>query len=111
MSIDRYFVPSGAKSNPTGYPRTKYKSGDQMPPEQMTKHQVFYAHGGGFLIDDQFFFESADDARWYFAEGYKHDLLRTHGIPAKGIPPGREEEPDEMNLWIDGEEIVDKGKV
>ena len=105
MSIDnRYYVPAGAKSNPTGYPRTKYKCGDRMLEEQLTKHQVFYAHGG-FLIDEQYFFESADDARWYFEEGYKRDLLQTDGIPEKGIPPSREWGPSELHLWIDGEEI------
>jgi hypothetical protein len=61
-----------------------------------TPHQVFLAHGvcgdALVLIDEQYFFEDPEDARWSYTEGYKRMLY-------KG-----EKRPDRMHLWINGEE-------
>jgi hypothetical protein len=77
-----------------------------MPREQMTPHQVFYAHGGAYLVDEQFYFEDAEDARWYYDKGWKHDrFVRVPGPTDSG--PGDEIEPDRMNLWIDNQEVID----
>jgi hypothetical protein len=60
------------------------------------KHQVFLAHGGSeaacYLIDEQFYFEDPEDARWFFREGYKRMLFSD------------EVAIDRMALWIDGKE-------
>jgi hypothetical protein len=106
MSIDsRIFVPAGArnrKHDDPEYPPTKikYKAGDQMPDSQKTTHQVFLAHQ--HLIDEQYFFEDADDARWFWVEGYKGCLfLDRDGKTVMSY--------DRMALWIDGEEIEKRG--
>jgi len=63
-----------------------------------TKHQVFLAHGcvenrdqtvTGCLVDEQFYFEVAEDARWFWTEGYKRMLYEG------------EKHPDRMALWIE----------
>jgi hypothetical protein len=74
-----------------------------MPPEQQTPHQVHFCHGGAFAIDDQFFFESPDDARWYCDEAYKDDLLHVAGGTVED--GSVETEPQSLTLWIDGEEF------
>ena len=68
-----------------------------------TPHQVRLNHGatsstpGGALdtmigIDEQYFFEDAEDARWFYREGYKQMLY------------DGEERPDRMSLFIDGQD-------
>ena len=106
MSIDsRIFVPAGARSRKHDDPeylltKIKYKAGDQMPDSQKTPHQVFLAHQ--HLIDEQYFFEDADDARWFWVEGYKGCLfLDRDGKTVMSY--------DRMALWIDGEEIEKRG--
>jgi hypothetical protein len=106
MSIDsRIFVPAGARSRKHDDPeylltKIKYKAGDQMPDSQKTPHQVFLAHQ--HLIDEQYFFENADDARWFWVEGYKGCLfLDRDGKTVMSY--------DRMALWIDGEEIEKRG--
>jgi hypothetical protein len=104
MSIDnRIFVPAGARNRKladTGPSFTKYKVGDRMPASQMTPHQVFLAHQR--MIDEQYFFEDADDARWFWVEGYKGRLfLDSDGKTVMSY--------DRMALWIAGEQVDDRG--
>jgi hypothetical protein len=44
------------------------------------------------VIDEQFYFEDAEDARWFYREAYKRMLYEG------------EERPECMNLFIDGQE-------
>jgi hypothetical protein len=61
-----------------------------------TPHQVRFDHGDCgdvyAVIDEQYFFEDAEDARWFYREGYKRMLYEG------------EESPDRMSLFIDGQE-------
>ena len=34
-----------------------------------TSHQVFIAHGGNSLVDEQYLFEDVKDARWFWKQG------------------------------------------
>ena len=93
MSIDNcIWVPAGARNDRnTSY--AKHKCGDLMPPERYTRHQVFLAHGGNVLIDEQYFFEDEADARWFWNEGYKERLnLLGDGHINHGY--------DRMALWV-----------
>ena len=84
MSLDNsYWVPAGARSRRKW---TKYNNGEKMP--HQSKHQVHLAYG----IDTQFLFEDADDARWFWNEGYKLVVNKF----------------DSITLWIDGKEIETK---
>ena len=88
MSIDSYWhVPTGDR---TGEKWREFQPGET-PDSQ---HRVFLAHGANYLIDEQFFFDKAEDARWFFDEGYRGRLYEG------------EEAPDRMHLVIDGE-VVD----
>jgi hypothetical protein len=60
----------------------------------------FLAHGY-VLIDEQYFFESADDAWWFWNEGYKERLY----VDDEGASMSY----DRMARWIDGEEIDSRG--
>jgi hypothetical protein len=106
MSIDNYiWVPAGArykKPGVSGYGWTKYKSFGEMPDSQKTPHQVFLAHQ--HMIDEQYFFEDADDARWFWLEGYKGSLI----LDDDGKTPMSY---DRMALWIGGEEVASRGYV
>jgi len=106
MSIDNYiWVPAGAcyeKPGISGYGWTKYKSFGEMPDSQKTTHQVFLAHE--HMIDDQYFFEGADDARWFWVKGYKGCLV----LSDDGKTPMSY---DRMALWIGGEEVASRGYV
>lgn len=69
-SIDnRIWVPAGAR-NYRNLRYTKYRCSDVMPLEKYTRHQVFLAHRGTLLIDEQYFFEDEAEARWFWKEGY-----------------------------------------
>jgi hypothetical protein len=61
-----------------------------------TPHRVRFDHGGVLdtviAIDEQFYFEDAEDARWFYREGYKQMLY------------DGEERPDRMSLFIDGQD-------
>lgn len=103
MSIDNcIWAPEGVR-NSKSIAYRKYKSwatmiaveGPTAPP-----HQVFLAHGE-ILIDEQYFFESADDARWFWNEGYEKRLYVDH--------EGASMPYDRMILWIDGEEVDSRG--
>jgi len=101
MSIDHHFyVPAGMRDSTTRrFGEFKYNSYAAMKaaghPDAI--HQTFLAHGevGGVvvLIDEQFYFEDAEDARWFHREGYKRVLY------------DGEEEPDRKALFIDGHEV------
>jgi hypothetical protein len=104
MSIDNFiWVPAGIRDDKSIDYR-KYKScPDMLRAEQpaSTAHQVFLAHGGNSLVDDQYFFESADDARWFWFEGYQHSLCvdnYTMSMPY-----------DRMALWIDNKQVESRG--
>jgi hypothetical protein len=102
MSIDNFiWVPAGIRDDKSiGY--RKYKSCPKMLKAEQpraTSHQVFLAHASG--TDEQYFFESADDARWFWFEGYQHSLyLDIHSMP---MPY------DRMALWIDDKQVESRG--
>jgi hypothetical protein len=104
VSIDsRIFVPTGARNRKPDDPhytltKIKYKAGDSMPESQMTQHQVYLAH----MIDEQYFFEDTDDARWFWVEGYKRCLYL--GEDGQTVMPY-----ERMALWINGWEIDQRG--
>jgi hypothetical protein len=99
MSIDNcVFIPAGSRNtykDDHGSTWITYKSPQQMPTEQRTPHQVFFTHQG---VDEQFFFQDADDARWFWIEGYKGSLFLDQDEKTV-IPYSR------MALWIDGAEV------
>jgi hypothetical protein len=98
MSLDNYtWVPAGARhtyKDDHGSSWTTYKSHGQMPNNQKTPHQVFLAHGDR---DEQYFFQDADDARWFWVQGYKGSLFLHDD---KTLLPF-----DRMTLWIDDVEV------
>jgi hypothetical protein len=100
MSIDhRFYVPAGMRDSDTRkFSEFKYSSLGELKNagHPYTDHQVFLAHGATqntiIAIDEQFYFEDAEDARWFFNEGYKRMLYESEAAP------------DRMALWIDGKE-------
>jgi len=100
MSINHHFyVPAGMRDSETRrFSEFKYSSLGEMRDavHPHTDHQIFLAHSGAgdtaILIDEQFYFEDAEDARWFYREGYKRTLYEG------------EERPDRMSLFIDGQE-------
>lgn len=96
MSIDSFFyVLAGTRDlepGKRGY--KKYKSvsdfvaahGDHPFP-----HQVKWVAGG--WIDEHYFFEDPEDARWFFVEGWRQRDFSDGGCPVGFAPSG---------LWIDG---------
>src|ERR1700675_125982 len=97
MSIDNYiWVPAGARGD-TSMCYRNYKPWAEMraaEPSPVPPHQVFLAHQ--HLIDEQYFFEAVDDARWFWDEGYKERLY----LDEQGMPMSH----DRMALWVDGED-------
>lgn len=104
MSIDNFiWAPVGVR-NSKSIPYRKYKSWKEMIAVETpaaTPHQVFLAHGGYILVDEQYFFESADDALWFWSEGYKDRLY----VDDEGASMSY----DRMALWIDGREVDSRG--
>jgi hypothetical protein len=104
MSIDNYiWAPAGVR-NSRSFPYRKYKSWEEMIAVEnpaATTHHVFLAHGGHILVDKQNFFESADDARWFWNKGYEERLCVDDA--------GTSMSYDRMALWIDGEEADSRG--
>ena len=102
MSIDNYIcVPAGSR-NDSNISFIKYKSRTEICAAEAptaTPHQVLLAHQ--HLIDEQYFFESADDARWFWLEGYKERLYLDDR--------GAQMPYDRMALWIGGEEVATCG--
>ena len=89
MSIGNYcHVPAG---NRDGDNWTKWKAGEDGI--VLAPHRVGFCHGGGCLIDELFSFESEEDARWFFDEGYEDMLFEG------------EEMPDHLCLHIDSQEV------
>ena len=82
MSIDHHFcVPAGMRNSETRrFSEFKYSSLGELRDagHPLTDHQVFLAHSGAgdvaILIDEQFYFEDAEDARWFYREEYKRML-------------------------------------
>ena len=102
MSIDLYiWVPAGSRNdNNIGF--RKYKSWTEICSAEAptaTPHQVFLAHQ--HQVDEHYFFESADDARWFWLEGYKERLYLDDR--------GAQMPYDRMTLWIGGEEVATRG--
>ena len=104
MSIDNFiWAPAGVR-NSGGNPYRKYKSWETMIAVESlaaTPHQVFLAHGGHILVDEQYFFESADDARWFWNKGYEERLCVND--------EGASMSYDRMALWIDGKQVDSRG--
>lgn len=104
MSIDNFFwAPAGVRSSRSIRYR-KYKSFREMieaeKPVAMP-HQVFLAHGGNCLTDEQYFFETADDAQWFWQSGFERMLYVDH--------EGASISFDRMTLWIDNREVANRG--
>ncbi len=105
MSIDHHFyVPSGMRDSETRvFSEFKYGTLGELrnAGHPHADHQVFLAHGATentiIAIDEQFYFEDAEDARWFFNEGYKRMLYEGEAAP------------DRMALWIDGKEAGEVG--
>jgi hypothetical protein len=94
MSIDSFFyVPAGTRSmEPGKRSYRKYKSfADFKAAHPPTHHQVKWVAGG--LIDEQYFFEDAQDAIWFFVEGWRHRDFSDGDFPIGCAPSA---------LWIDG---------
>jgi hypothetical protein len=56
---------------------------------------------------EQYFFEDAEAARWFWDEGYKGSLIQNDepASPGFGTPVGF----DRMALWICGEQLAARG--
>jgi hypothetical protein len=99
MSIDHHFyVPARMRNSETRrFSDFKYSSLGELRDagHSHSDHQVFLAHSGAgdlaILIDEQFYFEDPEDARWFYREGYKRMLYEG------------EERPDRMSHFIDGQ--------
>jgi hypothetical protein len=104
LSIDNYiWVPAGVR-NSRSIAYRKYKSWETMIAVESpaaTPHQVFLAHGGHILVDEQYFFESADDARWFWNKGYEERLC----VDDEGASMTY----DRMALWIDDKQVDSRG--
>lgn len=104
MSIDNFiWAPVGVR-NDRSIPYRKYKSWREMiavEGRSATRHQIFLAHGGYILIDKQYFFESAEDARWFWSKGYEERLHLGD--------EGEFMSFDRMALWIDGKQVDSRG--
>jgi len=61
------------------------------------------AHGGYILIDEQYFFQCAEDARWFWKKGYE-DRLYTDD-------EGASLSFDRMALWVDGKQVDSRSYV
>jgi hypothetical protein len=104
MSIDHhYYVAVGMRDSETRrFTECRDAEAKKMIEERgWPEHQVFLAHGATenaiIAIDEQFYFEDAEDARWFFNEGYKRMLYEGEAAP------------DRMAMWIDGKEAGEVG--
>jgi hypothetical protein len=99
MSIDSFFfVPRGTRNQPLGersYKKYKRYSEFVAAHGDDFTHQVYWLAGG--WIDEQYFFEEAEDARWFYGKGWKsRDFLDGDGFPYGHAPTA---------LWIDDQEV------
>lgn len=102
MSIDNYiWVPAGIRNdNNIGF--RKYKSWAEICTAEAPTaipHQAFLAHQ--HLVDEQYFFEDPEDARWFWTDGYKQRLYLDDR--------GAQMPYDRIALWIGGEEVATRG--
>jgi hypothetical protein len=102
MSIDNFiWAPAGIRSNNNiGF--RKYRSWAEMCKAEAPTaipHQAFLAHK--LLVDEQYFFEDPEDARWFWTDSYKQRLY----LDDRGAPMPY----DRMALWIGGEEVATRG--
>ena len=99
MSVDNYtWVPAGARhtyKSDRGRTWPTYKSPAELSDNLKSRHQVYIAHES---LDEQYFFEDADDARWFWIEGYRGSLFLDSD--EKTVRPY-----SQMALWIDDVEI------
>ncbi len=104
MSIDHYtWVPAGAR-NDKNLPYRKYSSYAALVAEHKGSHdQVFLAHGGPYLIDEQYFFEDPADAQWFWDEGSKSVL---YFVDIDGDPSPCS--ADRMCLWLDDKKVASR---
>jgi hypothetical protein len=103
---------SGFRNDPSGrFTHRRYDSMGEMrraghPP---TDHQVFLAHGGIVLVDEQFVFADPEDARWFCEEGYRRMLYLREPEFTGALHRAQGDEPnygiDRMHLWINGKEV------
>lgn len=103
MSIDNFiWAPVGVRNSRSISYRKYYSWKEMIAVENpaATPHQVFLAHGY-VLIDEQYFFESADDAWWFWNEGYEERLY----LDYEGAPMPF----DRMALRIDGKKVDSRG--
>jgi hypothetical protein len=105
MSIDVYFwAPAGIRDDKNiGY--RKYYTSEGMlasEKEKMPRHQAFLAHGAQFAIEEQYFFEDPQDARWFWEEGYRYRLFLLD--EDEGESAGY----DRMTLWIEGALVAER---
>jgi hypothetical protein len=104
MSIDNYiWAPAGVRNN-RSIPYRKFKSWEEMIAVEnpaATTDQVFLAHEGHILVDEQYFFESADDVRWFWNNGYEERLYADDEGASMSF--------DRMVLWIDSKEVDSRG--
>ena len=96
MSLDHiYYVAAGMRNDPArkftacrdDEARKILNERARMP------HQVRFDHGDCgdvyALVDEEYFFEDAEDARWFYREGYKRMLYEGEECPARLV------------LWVD----------
>jgi hypothetical protein len=102
MSIDTYiWVTNGARhtyKDDHGSTWATYKSPAELSDNQKTPHQVFLAHQG---LDEQFVFEDALDAVWFWTTGYQGCLIVNQD--------GNILMHDRMTLWVDSMEVATRG--
>jgi hypothetical protein len=96
MSINRFrYIPDRTPEN-----WQRFEPGDKAIPYR--QHQVLLCHGLHNEVDEYgneeelFLFNSSDDARWFFDEGYSYAFYED------------ETEPDHMDLIFDGEVVATK---
>ena len=103
MSIDNFiWAPVGVR-NSGSIPYRQYITWEEMIAVESpaaTPHQIFLAHGY-VLIDEQYFFESADDAWWFWNNGYEERLYLDDEGASMSF--------DRMALWIDGKQVDSRG--
>jgi hypothetical protein len=105
MSIDIYFWASAGTRADKSIGYRKYYSCEAMLTSEkvkVPKHQVFLAHGANFAIEEQYFFEDPQDARWFWEEGYRYRLFLLD--EDEGESAGY----DRMTLWIEGTLVAER---
>jgi hypothetical protein len=102
VSIDNfYWYPAGA-NDATPYPEgwARAKSLADLPEGKEAAAQVYFSHGREWAIDEQYFFEDADSARWFWRQGWEgRQIIDSRDGTLVGY--------QEMALWI-GDRLVDQ---